>query len=101
MTVLKAIDRFGDSIEIGENAAKGFVLPMHPKDGDIHRQPYSIGVENGERYLLISCAAVNEGDTVLHGADCFEVCRSTAVYFADAISHYEAVLRPKGRSGNV
>lgn len=73
MTVQSIIRRYGDSIALPDGMAKGFVFPLHHKDGEIHREPLPVGVKNGESFLLISDIAVSEGTTLCHAGERFEV----------------------------
>lgn len=74
---------------------------MHHKDADVNKRPLPLGVKNGESFLLVTDAAVKEGDVVICKNEVFEVCRSTPFYFAGELSHYEAVLRSKGGADDV
>lgn len=101
MIAEKVIRRFGEALSIDGNAAKGFLQPMHPKDADINKRPLQNGVKNDETFLLITDTKVKEGDIVVYSGEAFEVCRSTEVRFMNSVSHFEAVLRSKGRAENV
>lgn len=96
MTAKCVVRRFGEDMTIAGKAAKGFIFPVHHKNGEIHREPLRCGVKNGESYLLITDTEVREGDELLCAGERFEVMRRTEVRFMGNKSHTEAVLRSLG-----
>lgn len=95
------IAAYGEEIICGDDSFKGFVSPMEPHNAEIKHKPLAAGVADNSGYLLITNTEVAEKSTVtVHGED-YEVRRTEPIYFANGISHYECVLRPKGSADDV
>lgn len=102
MTVsANVISAYGEEVSCGSQSFKGFLSPIEPKNAENKHIPCPAGVANEARYLLITAENVGEGETVCARSESFEVLRTEPIYFAGEVSHYECVLRPKGRLGNV
>ena len=95
------IAAYGESISFSGNSAKGFISPIDPKNAENKHIPLPTGVANEARYLLITSAEISEGETVTAHSENYEALRCEPIYFAGEVSHYECVLRPKGRLSNV
>lgn len=102
MTVsANVISAYGEEISCGNLSFKGFLSPIEPKNAENKHIPCPAGVANEARYLLITMENISEGETVCARSENFEVLRTEPIYFAGGVSHYECVLRPKGRLTDV
>ena len=95
--------RFGEDVTIDGNAAKAFLSPVNAKKHDNIKKPTAVGVKNGAEYLLLtdSALALCGGEEIVCGGRHFLSLRAEPIYYCGEISHYEAVLRPKGGSADV
>lgn len=95
------ISAYGEVISHSNQSFKGFLSPIEPKNAENKHIPCPAGVANEARYLLITVENVAEGETVCARSESFEVLRTEPIYFAGEVSHYECILRPKGRLSDV
>lgn len=95
--------RFGESITVDGAPARGFISPVNAKKHDNIKKPTAVGVLNGAEYLLITDNVMSTcgGEVVVIKGRCFEALRAEPIYYCGEVSHYEAVLRPKGGDGDV
>lgn len=95
--------RFGEDITVNGAEAKGFISAVNAKKHDNIKKPTAVGVKNGAEFLLLTQAQLLPcgGDVISHRGKCFETLRGEPIYFSGEISHYEAVMRPKGGTANV
>ena len=95
------ISAYGEAISYENTSAKGFISPIDPKNAENKHIPLPTGVANEARYLLITNINIAEGGSVITHSEEYEVLRTEPIYFSGAVSHYECVLRPKGRLSDV
>ncbi len=95
------ISAYGEVISCENTSAKGFISPIDPKNAENKHIPLPAGVANEARYLLITNINIAEGGSVVAHGENYEVLRTEPIYFSGAVSHYECVLRPKGRLSDV
>ena len=95
------IETYGETVTCNGSSFKGFFSPIEPKNAENKHIPLAAGVANEARYLLITNAHTEERSVVSVHGESYEVLRCEPIYFAENISHYECVLRPKGSAANV
>lgn len=95
------IAAYGETVNYEGVPCKGFISPIDPKNAENKHLPLPAGIANEARYLLITGVSVAEGASVIAHAEEYEVLRTEPIYFAGEVSHYECVLRPKGRVSDV
>lgn len=95
------IEAYGETVTCGGRTFKGFFSPIEPKNAENKHIPLAAGVANEARYLLITNAQTEEKSAVSVHGESYEVLRCEPIYFAESISHYECVLRPKGSAADV
>lgn len=102
MTISRnVINAYGENISCENESFKAFISPIEPKNAENKHLPFPAGVANEARYLLICADEISERSIVSTHDERYEVLRTEPIYFAGEISHYECVLRPKGRLSNV
>ena len=99
------IERYGADIRIGEKCSRGFIQAKNPENPDIVRKPLGAGIANDESYLLIAesdAFPCTDGEKMLHcGGLVYEILRIEPIMFGNELSHWEAVMRLRGRETNV
>lgn len=92
------IDNYGESMTVGETAAKGFISAIDSSNDEITKIPLAAGVKNGARYRLITNAEhPEEKMSVLCDGREYEIVRVECVRIFGQFSHNECILRLKGR----
>ena len=89
-TVLSFLDRFGESITVNGEPARGFISPINAKKHDNIKTPAAAGVINAGEYLLITSAQLAPcgGEEIAHGERHYLSLRAEARYFKGGVSHY-------------
>lgn len=95
--------RYGEDISLNGTQTKGFISPVNAKKYDNIKKPVAVGVKNGAEFLLLCPEEMAPcgGDIIIHKGRTFETLRAEAEYFCGEVSHYEAVMRPKGGDTDV
>lgn len=93
---------YGEMIEINGEPQKGFISAVNASDGDKFAMPLPAGVNNGERYRLITSALSPEvSQSVTCGGREYVILRVEPVHIFGAFSHNECIMRLKGGAGDV
>lgn len=96
------IANYGEIITIGGTAAKGFISAVNASDGDKFAMPLPAGVNNSERYRLITSALSPEVSmSVTCGGREYVILRVEPVHIFGTFSHNECIMRLKGGAGDV
>lgn len=101
----KVIFKYGEKIKVNNvDGARGFISDIDLKSPEKAVMPMAPGIGNKARYLLIiNAAALANGDggknVKCNGLE-YELLHAEPIIFEGAISHWEGILRLKGRCAN-